>query len=398
MEFEVEIINQELIFNVFLNESQNDVVEIDLLTENHVINVEVVESGNGKSAYDLAVQDGFVGPLDEWLESLKGQDGKDKYQSYLETTTDDPPLSEGEWSASFKLVDTFNNLNEATSLETADKLMISRVVGGVPTLYKVNKDALFNESILFSVRKIGEGSNNRAFRLRRSSDNNQQDIYFDVNGEISDNSLCENEQTFGVWRGADTLYLIIWYNQSQNGGDYDLIYATGNNPIFNIVNKNLLFYNSICVIKKQFYLSNKYTNFNVQKIVKISGGVFTTTETISGQNRNYYMDTDTYRYYMPGAGNQYTGNIPLNQTLLHSEKIIVGGYNDDNMQNVELKINGNNMAVNINRDYSNANVLQQIRGGNGGLSEMYRSEIRWYNHFPTNYDQIVDDIKNYFNL
>ena len=31
----------------------------------------------GLSAYELAVQNGFVGTLDEWLDSLKGADGKD---------------------------------------------------------------------------------------------------------------------------------------------------------------------------------------------------------------------------------------------------------------------------------------------------------------------------------
>jgi len=30
---------------------------------------------DGKSAYELACENGFSGTLDEWLESLKGQDG-----------------------------------------------------------------------------------------------------------------------------------------------------------------------------------------------------------------------------------------------------------------------------------------------------------------------------------
>ena len=34
-------------------------------------------SGNGKSAYDIAVENGFTGTEAEWLESLKGKDGKD---------------------------------------------------------------------------------------------------------------------------------------------------------------------------------------------------------------------------------------------------------------------------------------------------------------------------------
>lgn len=35
---------------------------------------------DGKSAYDLALDSGYVGTLSEWLESLKGKDGKSAYQ------------------------------------------------------------------------------------------------------------------------------------------------------------------------------------------------------------------------------------------------------------------------------------------------------------------------------
>ena len=38
---------------------------------------------DGLSAYELAVQNGFVGTLDEWLDSLKGTDGKDAEAPYV---------------------------------------------------------------------------------------------------------------------------------------------------------------------------------------------------------------------------------------------------------------------------------------------------------------------------
>ena len=34
---------------------------------------------NGKSAYELAVENGFIGTETEWIDSLHGQDGKDGY-------------------------------------------------------------------------------------------------------------------------------------------------------------------------------------------------------------------------------------------------------------------------------------------------------------------------------
>lgn len=52
----------------------------------------------GKSNYELAQDDGFEGSLTEYLLRQKGKDGKDAYQSYLETTTDNPKLTEAQWS------------------------------------------------------------------------------------------------------------------------------------------------------------------------------------------------------------------------------------------------------------------------------------------------------------
>ena len=52
----------------------------------------------GESIYDIAVRKGFVGSEQAYLDSQKGKDGKSAYQSYLETTTDNPKLSEEEWA------------------------------------------------------------------------------------------------------------------------------------------------------------------------------------------------------------------------------------------------------------------------------------------------------------
>ena len=73
----------------------------------------------GKSAYDIAKDNGFPGSEAEWLESLKGEDGnpgadstvpgpdgpdgKSAYEVYVGTVDpDDTPMSEAEWLASLK--------------------------------------------------------------------------------------------------------------------------------------------------------------------------------------------------------------------------------------------------------------------------------------------------------
>ena len=50
----------------------------------------------GESIYKMAVRKGFVGSEEAYLKSQKG---KDAYDDYLETTTDNPKKSRGEWAA-----------------------------------------------------------------------------------------------------------------------------------------------------------------------------------------------------------------------------------------------------------------------------------------------------------
>ena len=41
------------------------------------VNGQLTEVGKGNSAYDIAIQNGYSGTEEEWLNSLKGNDGKD---------------------------------------------------------------------------------------------------------------------------------------------------------------------------------------------------------------------------------------------------------------------------------------------------------------------------------
>ena len=53
-----------------------------------------------KSNYERAKElQGFEGTEEEYLDSLKGEDGKDAYQVYLETTTDNPKLTKVQYAA-----------------------------------------------------------------------------------------------------------------------------------------------------------------------------------------------------------------------------------------------------------------------------------------------------------
>lgn len=60
--------------------------------------LESLKGADGRDAYELAKAGGYQGSRADWLASLKGAKGKDAYQSYLDTTDDNPKLTEKQWA------------------------------------------------------------------------------------------------------------------------------------------------------------------------------------------------------------------------------------------------------------------------------------------------------------
>ena len=67
--------------NIDIKEVGNKYIgEIDTATikvGEYILNVKVtgIRGKEGKSAYDIAVENGYIGTEEEWLKSLKGKDG-----------------------------------------------------------------------------------------------------------------------------------------------------------------------------------------------------------------------------------------------------------------------------------------------------------------------------------
>lgn len=72
----------------------------------------------GKSLYELAQEDGFTGTLTEYLASKKGDKGDDAYQVYLQETDDNPKLSRKEWADT---IGSFANLIKTIVYGTAEQ-------------------------------------------------------------------------------------------------------------------------------------------------------------------------------------------------------------------------------------------------------------------------------------
>lgn len=72
-----------------------------------------VDGTNGKSAYELAVAKGYQGTLDEWLTALKGTDGKDGKDG-INGTTPQLKIENNYWHLSYDNGKTWTQLGKAT--------------------------------------------------------------------------------------------------------------------------------------------------------------------------------------------------------------------------------------------------------------------------------------------
>lgn len=95
----------------------------------------------------------------------------------------------------------------------------SYVAGGGPTFVGL-LDTYTGATAAYSVRKLRSAYTGSSIRVRRSSDNNEQDIAFDLNGNLDETSLT-------TFCGAGNGFVTTWYDQSGNG--HNLVQPTALN-------------------------------------------------------------------------------------------------------------------------------------------------------------------------
>ncbi len=83
------------------------------------IEAKVLHGVSGRSAYKIAVEKGFVGTIEEWLDSLKGQDGKDGQE--VELRVDNGYIqwkyeNSGTWNSLISLPNDIKDLTDSTDL------------------------------------------------------------------------------------------------------------------------------------------------------------------------------------------------------------------------------------------------------------------------------------------
>lgn len=114
------------------------------------------------------------------------------------------------------------------------QLSVNAQFVGTPYIIPIDNRPVLDQvgvtpSFAFSTRKLREEYTGFAVRLRRATDNSEIDVAFDDNGIVSDNSIVTlavvgtsgaslgDTTTLSIYKGANPLYVTIWYDQSTNG-------------------------------------------------------------------------------------------------------------------------------------------------------------------------------------
>lgn len=113
--------------------------------------------GQALSAYDIAVQNGFKGTVEEWLESLKGEKGDTGYSAYEIAKSYGFEGTEEEWLASLKgeKGDKGDKGDTGGSGGSSDAQgLIDRTTGQVYQLYMDNGNLMLEEEFIHEGEEI----------------------------------------------------------------------------------------------------------------------------------------------------------------------------------------------------------------------------------------------------
>jgi hypothetical protein len=137
-----------------------------------------------------------------------------------------------------------------------------------------------NAVAAYSVRKLRGAYTGSAIRVRRSSDNTEQDIGFTVAGDLETSSLT-------LFCGSGNGFVTTWYDQSGNGNNAvqttalsQPIIVSGGTVILQNSIPTLQFDGSNSFFSGTITTSGAYTNYAVCYLNNVSGyrGIFTTSQ------------------------------------------------------------------------------------------------------------------------
>ncbi|MFN9116211.1 MAG: hypothetical protein ACK5XN_39700 [Bacteroidota bacterium] len=279
---------------------------------------------------------------------------------------------------------------------------------------KLLLDTYPNAAAAYSLRKLSTSYQGPAIRVRRSSDNQEQDIYFDSLSNLDTNSL-----TSFVGIGGNG-FVTTWYNQK--GSAANLVQTTAANQPSIVVSgviqtelgKPVILFGGGTTIALNLATPYTFSSsvFSKSIVSKYTGSGFVTVrESAWGSSgtlvAQYY--TDHFRHYVAGfASNQYMINDPATpgpslalHNITHTHTF--GGSLDDGIpQLISYYRNANKAAISLssNKDQWTTNILFSPTPATSTTAYSYVSAevIYWDGNLEESMDAIRKNVNQYYSI
>lgn len=253
-------------------------------------------------------------------------------------------------------------------------------------------DTYPNASVAYSLRKLRSAYTGSAIRVRRSSDNTEQDFGF-VGNDLDTASLL-------TFCGAGNGFVTTWYDQSGNAKDTtqttaanqprivnagSLDSVNGKTAILGDGSNDTLFNNTLS-------LSNPSSIFTVVDKVGTSG-IFGLFNSLNNQSGAFNLTTTGYTFYQNGAvfTPAYANN---NQSLLVVKTATTGTDWEFYGNNTTVANGGQNIGTVIG-----TRVSLFDRNATASRCNMYMQEyIVWNSDQMTNRIGIQTEINTYYSI
>jgi len=252
-------------------------------------------------------------------------------------------------------------------------------------------DTYPNAAAAYSLRQLRTAYTGNAIRVRRSSDNTEQNIGF-VNNVLDTASLL-------TFCGAGNGFVTTWYDQSGNANNAiqttafnqpqivssgAMITTNGKNSILFDANKLMLLTSSVTAG------ASSYTSFVGKRVS--SGSRLIGLSRWSTNGYSLYLWSDNNYYYL-GKTNSYLSSSSTDTT---TNQLLLTGLN--NAGTMSMFKNGNTIASSSNvLVYST--ILDSIGGASGNFSNSNLQEAIFYNsEQSTNRTGIESNINTFYSI
>ena len=253
-------------------------------------------------------------------------------------------------------------------------------------------DIYTNAAVAYSVRQLRVSYTGPAIRVRRSSDNVEQDIYFDVNGNLNTSALTS-------FCSGTNGFITTWYDQS--GNSYNATQTTaGNQPIIvsagaliTVNSKPAILSNQKSIANTALSVAPPLTDFFNYKINASLGGAYECfyDGALLEANRGFFgrQNSNTKDVIYDGAVlDGYTST--LNQTLATNLR---NGSSSKIYKNNSLIASGNSGA------YTPINGIRFGKDNTDNTpSNVYYQEFIRYSGSSSNISGINTNINTYYGI